>query len=84
MIYPAKYRTKEELEEYKDKDPINQVLNVIRENGYATEEQVEQINEKVRLEVEECVRFAEESPWPDDSELYKDIYATADYPYITD
>jgi pyruvate dehydrogenase E1 component alpha subunit len=84
MSDPAKYRTKEELEEYKEKDPINQVLKVILESGYATEEQVEQINEKVRLEVEECVRFAEESPWPDDNELYKDIYATPDYPYITD
>jgi len=30
------------------------------------------------------VKFAEESPWPDDSELYKDIYADKDYPFITD
>jgi pyruvate dehydrogenase E1 component alpha subunit len=36
------------------------------------------------MEVDECVKFAEESPWPDDNELYKDIYADADYPYITD
>jgi pyruvate dehydrogenase E1 component alpha subunit len=84
MSDPAKYRTKEELEEYKEKDPINQVLKVIQENGYATEEQIEAINEKVRMEVDECVRFAEESPWPDDSELYKDIYADANYPFITD
>lgn len=84
MSDPAKYRTKEELEEYKEKDPINQVLKVIQENNYATEEQIEQINEKVRMEVDECVKFAEESPWPDDSELYKDIYADPNYPYITD
>lgn len=84
MSDPAKYRTKEELEEYKEKDPINQVLKVIQENGYATEEQIEAINEKVRMEVDECVKFAEESPWPDDSELYKDIYAEPDYPFITD
>lgn len=84
MSDPAKYRSKEEVEEYKDKDPINQVLKVITDNGYATAEQIEQINEKVKMEVDEAVQFAEESPWPDDSELYKDIYADADYPFITD
>lgn len=84
MSDPAKYRTKEELEEYKEKDPINVVLKTILENKYATEEQIEQINEKVKMEVDESVQFAEESPWPDDSELYKDIYVEDDYPYITD
>ena len=84
MSDPAKYRSKEEVEEYKEKDPINQVLKVIMDNGYATAEQIEQINEKVKIEVDEAVQFAEESPWPDDSELYKDIYADADYPFITD
>ena len=84
MSDPAKYRTKEELEEYREKDPINQVLNTIMEKKWATEAEIEAINEKVRLEVEESVQFAEDSPWPDDSELYKDIYTQEDYPYITD
>jgi pyruvate dehydrogenase E1 component alpha subunit len=84
MSDPAKYRTKEELEEYKIKDPINVVLKTILDNKYATEEQIEQINEKVKMEVDESVQFAEESPWPDDSELYKDVYVEDDYPYITD
>jgi pyruvate dehydrogenase E1 component alpha subunit len=84
MSDPAKYRTKEELEEYKEKDPINQVLKTIMDNGWATEEQIEAVNEKVRNEVEEAVQFAEDSPWPDVSELYKDIYVEEDYPYITD
>jgi pyruvate dehydrogenase E1 component alpha subunit len=84
MSDPAKYRSKEELEEYKEKDPITEVLKVIQENNYATTEQIEQINEKIKMEVDEAVQFAEESPWPDDSELYKDIYSDADYPYITD
>jgi pyruvate dehydrogenase E1 component alpha subunit len=84
MSDPAKYRTKEEVEEYKDKDPINQVLKTIMDNKWATEADIEAINEKVRLEVEESVKFAEESPWPDDSELHKDIYVDDNYPYITD
>ncbi len=84
MSDPAKYRSKEELEEYKEKDPINQVLNTIMTNNFATEADIEAINEKVRLEVEEAVQFAEESPYPDASELFKDIYAQEDYPYIVD
>lgn len=84
MSDPAKYRSKEEVEEYKEKDPINTVLQVIKEHKFATDEEIEAINEKVKLEVEESVKFAEESPWPDDSELYKDIYADANYPFITD
>ncbi len=82
MSDPAKYRTKEELEEYKEKDPINQVLKTIKENNWATDEEIESINEKVKNEVEEAVQFAEESPYPDESEVYKDIYVEDDYPYI--
>ncbi|MDQ0106369.1 pyruvate dehydrogenase (acetyl-transferring) E1 component subunit alpha [Chitinophaga terrae (ex Kim and Jung 2007)] len=84
MSDPAKYRTKEELEEYKEKDPINQVLKVIQKNKWATEAEIEAINERVKKEVEDCVTFAEESPWPDDSELLKDVYTQADYPFIVD
>jgi pyruvate dehydrogenase E1 component alpha subunit len=82
MSDPAKYRTKEELEEYKEQDPINQTLKKIQENNWATAEEIEAINDKVKKEVEESVQFAEESPWPDDSEVYKDIYVDQDYPYI--
>lgn len=84
MSDPAKYRAKEELEEYKEKDPIVEVLKVIYENNWATEAEIEAINQKVHEEIEECVRFAEESPWPSDDELYKDIYVDQDYPFITD
>ena len=49
MSDPAKYRTKEELEEYKEKDPItSDVLNTIKENNWATEEEIEAINNKVK------------------------------------
>jgi pyruvate dehydrogenase E1 component alpha subunit len=84
MSDPAKYRTKEELEEYKEKDPIEQVLAAIRANNIASEDEINAINERVKGEVEESVTFAEESPYPDDSELYKDIYAEEGYPFIVD
>ncbi|PZF74149.1 pyruvate dehydrogenase (acetyl-transferring) E1 component subunit alpha [Taibaiella soli] len=84
MSDPAKYRTKEEVEEYKEQDPINHVLKTITDNQWATEAEIEAINEKIRQEVEESVKFAEESPWPDVSEVYKDIYVDQNYPYIVD
>ena len=84
MSDPAKYRSKDEVEVYKEKDPITEVLKVIEANTWATEAEIEAINEKVRLQVEECVQFAEDSPWPSDDELYKDIYVDENYPYITD
>jgi pyruvate dehydrogenase E1 component alpha subunit len=84
MSDPGKYRSKDEVEEYKIKDPIDHVLKVINENNYATEQEIEAINEKVKLIVEESVEFAENSPFPDESEVYKDIYTQEDYPFIMD
>lgn len=84
MSDPAKYRTKEEEAKYKEQDPIQFVLNRIEEKKFATEEEIEAINEKVKKEIDDCVKFAEESPWPDDSELYNHIYVQQDYPFIKD
>jgi len=84
MSDPQKYRTKEELEEYKQKDPIETVLKVLQGQFKVSEKDIEVINERVKKEVEDSVTFAEESPWPDDDELLKDVYIQQDYPYITD
>ena len=81
---PQKYRTKEEVDEYKAKDPVVMVLNTIKENGFATEEEIAAIDDRINNVVEDCVKFAEESPWPEDSELLKDVYMDADYPFIVD
>lgn len=82
MSDPQKYRTKEEVEEYKNLDPIEQVLKVILEKKWATEKQIEEINAKVEKMIEEAVKFAEDSPLPDADELYEDVYAEPDYPFI--
>jgi pyruvate dehydrogenase E1 component alpha subunit len=82
MSDPAKYREKEEVEQYKSKDPIEMVLKTIKEKKYATDAEIEAIDEKIKEIVEDSVRFAEESPYPDPSELYKDVYVQQDYPYI--
>ncbi len=81
MSDPAKYRTKEELEDYKSKDPIEQVREVILKEKYADDAWITSIEEKVKEIVDESVKFAEESPWPDASELFKDVYMQTDYPY---
>ncbi|MFN3795045.1 MAG: pyruvate dehydrogenase (acetyl-transferring) E1 component subunit alpha [Chitinophagaceae bacterium] len=81
---PQKYRTKEEVEEYKEQDPINKVRHTILENNFATEADLNAIDAKINAVVEESVRFAEESPWPDDSEVLKDVYIDQNYPFIVD
>lgn len=81
---PQKYRSKEEVEEYKSQDPINKVMHSILENNYATQEELNTIDARIANVVEECVKFAEESPWPDDSEVMKDVYMDANYPFDVD
>ena len=81
---PQKYRTKEEVEEYKGKDPIANLLNTIKNNNIATEEELDEINTRVDKAVNESVKFAEESPWPDDNEVLKDVYVDQNYPFIVD
>ncbi len=82
MSDPQKYRTKEEVEEYKRRDPIEWTRATILENGFATEEELTAIEDKVKEQVAESVKFAEESPYPDPSEAYKDVYVQEDYPFI--
>lgn len=82
MSDPAKYRTKEELEEYKAKDPIEITRKAIVENKYADDKWFEEIDQKIKDIVEESVKFSEESPWPEPGELYKDVYSQEDYPFI--
>jgi pyruvate dehydrogenase E1 component alpha subunit len=84
MSDPAKYRSKEEVEEYKHRDPIDSVRHTILEHQLATEAELDEIDNKIKTEVNEAVTFAEESPYPPAEEVYKDIYMQQDYPYIID
>lgn len=76
------YRTKEEVEEYKKIDPITQVLDVIREKGYATEAEIEAMDQRVKDYVAECEKFAEESPFPEKNVMYDVVYEQENYPFI--
>ena len=81
---PQKYRTKDEVEEYKNQDPITKVTHTILNNKYATEAELKAIDEKISVIIDGCVKFAEDSPWPDDSEVLKDVYIDQSYPFIVD
>lgn len=81
---PAHYRSKEEVDEYKSKDPVKMVEKDILDSGIASEEEIKEIKDKIKDEIKEAVKFAEESPFPDPSELYTDNYVQEDYPFIKD
>ena len=70
---PQRYRTKEEVEEAKTRDPIARWRRTVLENDLATEDELRKIGDEVEAEVEEAVRFAENSPAPDPGELCNDV-----------
>jgi pyruvate dehydrogenase E1 component alpha subunit len=76
------YRTKEEVEEYRKIDPITQVLDVIKEKGYATDTEVDEIDARVKSLVSECEKFAEESPFPEINVMYDVVYEQDNYPFL--
>jgi pyruvate dehydrogenase E1 component alpha subunit len=79
---PAKYRTKEEVQSYQDRDPIKVTEDKIISGKIATAEEIQAIKDLIKAEVEDAVEFAENSPYPDAAELYTDNYVESDYPYI--
>jgi pyruvate dehydrogenase E1 component alpha subunit len=74
MSDPAKYRTKEEVDHYKLADPVEHLKDKILEKKYLSDEELKNIEKKVKNIVQEAVAFAENSPEPQESELYTDIY----------
>lgn len=78
------YRTKEEVKEYQEQDPILKVLATLQQNKWIDEKGIEEIEAKVKALVDESVQFAEESPYPEADELFKDVYSEPNYPFIID
>ena len=72
---PGKYRTREEVEEWKKKDPILKLADYIVGNKIATEEELKNIELEVKNMVDAAVKFAEESPLPPLETAFEDIYA---------
>lgn len=82
MSDPQKYRSKEEVADWMEQDPIEHCLRVIQENKWMTAKEIEGVEEWVKKEVQESVDFAENSPYPEGKDLYEDIYVEPNYPYI--
>lgn len=75
MSDPGSYRTRAEIEKYQERDPIKLFSANLREAGIIDDARIEEIEKRVREEVEESVRFADESPLPTADQLYTDVYA---------
>jgi pyruvate dehydrogenase E1 component alpha subunit len=76
MSDPAKYRTREEVSEMREKrDPIDQFGKKLIERGMVNEEDLKQMDSEVKRVVVEAAEFATESPEPGLAELYTDVYA---------
>src|SRR5213075_1055049 len=76
MSDPGNYRTRAEIEKYQERDPIKLFSASLLEEKIVDDKALEEIDRKVREEVEDSVRFADESPLPDPNELYTDVYAS--------
>jgi pyruvate dehydrogenase E1 component alpha subunit len=75
MSDPGNYRTRAEIEKYQERDPIKLFSASLLEQKIVDEQRLGEIDQQVREEVEDAIRFAEESPLPDPEELYTDVYA---------
>jgi len=84
MSDPQKYRTKEEVSEWMEQDPIEHCKSVILENKWLDESGIKEIDDWVKKEVKESVEFAENSPYPEAKELYEDVYVEENYPFIVE
>ena len=79
---PANYRTKDEVKQYTDMDPVKVTEKKLLTKKMATAAEIKSIKEAVLKEIAEAVAFAEGSKYPDPSELYTDNYAEENYPYL--
>lgn len=79
---PAKYRTKEEVEAYREIDPVEVTEKKIITQGIASETEINSLKSKIDAEIEDAMKFAEESEYPLGSELYDDIYVQKNYPFL--
>ena len=74
MSDPAKYRTKEELDNYKETDPIEIVKSEMLKKKFVSEKEIEKINKEIIEEIKLAAEFSLNSNYPKDNELYTNVY----------
>jgi pyruvate dehydrogenase E1 component alpha subunit len=67
------YRTRDEVDEHRKRDPLLLLKERMLTHSLAQEEDFKQLEREIADEVAAAVRFAEQSPFPDPSELYEDV-----------
>ncbi|NBC94858.1 MAG: pyruvate dehydrogenase (acetyl-transferring) E1 component subunit alpha [Deinococcus-Thermus bacterium] len=78
MSDPAKYRSKEEVSEYREhRDPIEAVKKMLLDAEHATEDELKAIDKEIRGVINEAAEFAQQSPEPDPQELYTEVLVEA-------
>src|SRR5216684_686030 len=75
MSDPGNYRTRAEIEKYQERDPIKLFTATLKENKVLTDRDLSDMEAAIKEQIEQAVRFAEESPEPDPKELYTNVYA---------
>lgn len=75
MSDPGKYRTPDEIKKEQERDPIFLFKESLREAKIFTDKDFEEIEARAKEATEKAVQFADESPFPDESELLTDVYA---------
>jgi pyruvate dehydrogenase E1 component alpha subunit len=81
MSDPQKYRTKEEVAEREQRDPINRLVNHLIERGLSTQEQIDKLDADAKQQAVDSVKYADQSPDLGVEELYTDVYAMPYGPY---
>jgi len=71
---PERYRSKAEIEQWRSRDPILRFRQKLQADGHADQATLDQIHQQVEEELVEIVRYAEESPEPDDAALCEHVY----------
>ncbi len=75
MSDPGNYRTRAEIEKYQERDPIKLFSASLLEQKIVDQKTLDELDRKIHEEVEDSIRFADESPLPDPKELYTEVYA---------
>jgi pyruvate dehydrogenase E1 component alpha subunit len=75
MSDPGNYRTRDEIAKYQERDPIKLFQDSLEEAGVFSDKDFEDVRQQAIIAVEKALKFADESPLPDESELFSDVYA---------
>jgi pyruvate dehydrogenase E1 component alpha subunit len=74
-IVRESYRTEEEVDQWKLRDPIDVHKALLLSQGFATQAEIDEVEAEVAKQIADAVAFARQSPYPDPDDLYDDLYA---------